>query len=376
MQKKSYNKGTTRLNFNLILAIKWRQLLQHAEKHQLINPGLFGGRPGCEAQSLTFLEELKYDISFTTRRSLYNFDNDASSCYDRIVLNLASLINRKYGQHKQTTTLHATTLQAARFHLRNSQGDISKEFYSHSLHSPIHGSGQGSGNSPCIWLLISSTLCDAHNRMATGASFTTPDQTTTVRTTMVGYVDDCTGTYNNFQPQHELPQHIMEMNMQQDAQTWNDLLWCSGGILELQKCSYHSLSFTFQRDGTPCPDLSCQSTIEIIDCSTGLTIPISQTPILKPHKTLGHWKAPLGRKNNIQLQALIDKSKRNSIRIASSSITKFGAYRLYIVAYVQALKFVLPQCYFSIQQLQTAEAKTIGPIIAKCGYNRNISKVL
>jgi len=190
---------------------------------------------------------------------------------------------------------------------------------------------------------------------------------------MVGYADDCTGTYNDFQPQYELPLHTMQRNMQHDAQAWNDLLWCSSGTLELQKCSYHSLSFTFRPDGRPCPDLSHQSTIKITDSATSTTISITQTSILKPHKTLQHWKAPLGRNNKTQLKALIAKSQKNSLRIASSQITRFGAYRLYIVAYVQALKFVLPQCYFSKKQLQTAKAKTIGPILSKCGYNRNIS---
>jgi len=51
-------------DFNLLLAVKWRQLLQHANLYGYLNEGLFGGRPGCEAQSLVFLEELKYDTSY------------------------------------------------------------------------------------------------------------------------------------------------------------------------------------------------------------------------------------------------------------------------------------------------------------------------
>ena len=67
-------------DFNLLLAVKWRQLLRSADDADLINKGQYGGRPGCEAQSLTLLEELKYDLSYLTRRSLVNFDNDATSC--------------------------------------------------------------------------------------------------------------------------------------------------------------------------------------------------------------------------------------------------------------------------------------------------------
>jgi len=219
-------------DLNLIFAIKWQQLLHHADHTNQLNNGLFGGRPGCEAQSLPLLEELKYDISLTSRRSLFNFDNDASSCYDRIIINLASLISRKYGIHRNVTSLHANTLMNAAFHLRTLDGSLSHESYSHSPLFPIHGSGQGSGNSPCIWLLISSTLCDTHTSLSHGATFTSPDGSESVTTSMVGYVDDCTGTYNSFHPQHELTAEEMTNNMQSNAQTWNDILWSSGGMLD------------------------------------------------------------------------------------------------------------------------------------------------
>jgi hypothetical protein len=57
-------------DFNLLLAVKWRQLIQYAETSGTINEGLIGGRPGREVQSLTFLEELKYDLSILTRQTL------------------------------------------------------------------------------------------------------------------------------------------------------------------------------------------------------------------------------------------------------------------------------------------------------------------
>ena len=70
------------VGFNLILAVKWRHLLRHADRENLLNKGQYRSRPGCEAQSLTLLEELKYNLSYLMRWMLVNFDNDASSCYD------------------------------------------------------------------------------------------------------------------------------------------------------------------------------------------------------------------------------------------------------------------------------------------------------
>eukprot|EP00957_Ditylum_brightwellii_P146869 11181394-Ditylum_brightwellii.AAC.1 len=41
------------------------------------------------------VEELKYDISYNFRKSLIDFDNDAASCYNHILLNISSLVARK-----------------------------------------------------------------------------------------------------------------------------------------------------------------------------------------------------------------------------------------------------------------------------------------
>jgi hypothetical protein len=240
----------------------------------LINNGLSGGRPGCKAQTLVFLEELRYDTSYGSRRTLFNFDNDATSCYDRIIIALASLINRKYGLNQRIVALHTNTLQQAKFHLRTING-ISDQSYLHSLQFPIYGSGQGSGNSPVIWLFISLTLCDVHNQVSHGASFTTPHGTETVKLAMVAFVDDSTGTYNKFQPQSEPDITKMLPHAQHDCQTWNDLLWCLGGKLELTKCSYHVLRFEFLRNGVPkkpvrdCTDLH----LNVIDAKTAASGP-------------------------------------------------------------------------------------------------------
>eukprot|EP00957_Ditylum_brightwellii_P205709 15345066-Ditylum_brightwellii.AAC.1 len=85
------------------------------------------------------MEELKYNISYASRKDLINFDNDAASCYNRIIL------------------------------------------------------GKVSNNSPTIGLFISSTLFDAHEFQAHGAMFMSPDQQISMKLTMVEFVDDATG---------------------------------------------------------------------------------------------------------------------------------------------------------------------------------------
>lgn len=358
-------------DFNLLLAIKWRQLLHSADQREVLNPGLYGGRPGCEAQSLTFLEELKYDISYTTRRTLFNFDNDATSCYDRIIISLASMINRKYGLHRDVVLVHATTLQEARYHLRTPLG-YSDKYYSHCIEYPIHGSGQGSGNSPSIWLFISSTLCDAHQRSAHGAKFISPDGTEETKITMVGFVDDSTGTCNDFRPQSQADIPTIASWMQQDAQIWNDLLWCSGGKLELPKCSVHTLYFSHQPNGRPKVVLEpIPTSIRITDAENGAQILIPSKRADQPHRTLGHWKSPADPKQTEQLKALSQKANSLAILISTGQLTRFGSTLAYHGVYIPCLKYVLPQCFFPAHALDRAERQSLQHIIAKCGFNRH-----
>eukprot|EP00957_Ditylum_brightwellii_P096308 7335442-Ditylum_brightwellii.AAC.1 len=81
-----------------------------------------GGRAGQDATTLTFMEEMKHDICHCSCKSLVNFDNNAAACYNRIIPNIANLIGRKKGLHRNITFAHATTLEEAKFKLKIALG--------------------------------------------------------------------------------------------------------------------------------------------------------------------------------------------------------------------------------------------------------------
>ena len=69
--------------------------------------------------------------------------------YDRILVNISSLIARGNGVHCNAILVHANTLQQANFKLKVEK-EICNIFYQHCTAFPIHGTGQGSRNSPWI----------------------------------------------------------------------------------------------------------------------------------------------------------------------------------------------------------------------------------
>ena len=265
--------------------------------------------------------------------------------------------------------MHGKTLQEARYKLRTAIE------YSHSTQFPLYGSGQGSGNSPALWLFISATLFDVHDRFAHGATFRTPSGDTSVQLKLSGFVDDTNASLNDWQPQHQVELDTLLTRLTHDAQTWNDLLFISGGKLELTKCSFHVLQFSFQPDGTPRPSLFTPPSVILKDSETHQPISIPGLRSDQPHKTLGHWKSPAGKQTK-QLQAIKTKAKRTSQLIATAPLPRYGAKIAYMAKYVAALRYVLPQCFFTHSSLHKAASQSMPVIIAKCGFSRKTAYAL
>jgi hypothetical protein len=101
---------------------------------------------------------------------------------------------------------------------------ISEEFYQHCCMIPIYGTGQGSGNSPVIWCIISSVLFNCHASSAHGATFESPDWTQTITFYMIGFINNSTGQANAFLMDTQPPVESLVDWMHSDVQLWNDLL--------------------------------------------------------------------------------------------------------------------------------------------------------
>ena len=161
-------------DYNLLLAVKWRQALHAAEDANTLHDRQYGSRPRRQAQDPVFIEETMNEIGRASRKDYVKFDNDASSCYDRILPQLAAIAGRRQGLPSSIVQVNTATLKQARYRLRTALG-VSKQHYTHTDEYPIYGTGQGSGNSPIIWCFLSSALFAAHEEKAIGATFATPD---------------------------------------------------------------------------------------------------------------------------------------------------------------------------------------------------------
>jgi hypothetical protein len=151
-------------DYSALVGIMWRTLIKALEVRGTLNPGQVGGCADHDANTLIFMEEMKNEICHFSRKLLIIVDNDAAACYDRIIPNIANLVGRKKGLTQNLMSIYAQTLAEAKLKLKTALG-VSDEFYQHCQAFPIYGTGQGSTNSPTIWLIISSIPFDIHDEL-------------------------------------------------------------------------------------------------------------------------------------------------------------------------------------------------------------------
>lgn len=127
-------------DLSILCAVHWRKILHLLEDAQILNDRTYGSRPRQSSTIPPFIEDMQNNISCMTRKPLIKFDNDATSCYDRILVPVASLACRSNSLPKKIAAVWATNLQEALYKLKITH-EVSDTFYHHSTETPVHGSG-------------------------------------------------------------------------------------------------------------------------------------------------------------------------------------------------------------------------------------------
>jgi Reverse transcriptase (RNA-dependent DNA polymerase) len=275
-------------DFNMLLKIMWaRKCVWQMNDRQVINEGQAGSRPGRRAIDVVVQKEMKYLYATTTRTVLGTIDNDAKSCYDRMICNLSMALSYYYGVPRYYCSMLASNLKNSKYSIKTGLGD-STETYQHTNSTPIHGTGQGSCASPALWLMASSFMMDIMEKYGHGMNIQDVTNSEEIRQFMEGFVDDVSNYANNeFEDSNLI---TLLNNLQNDGKLWAGLLTASGGNLELSKCFYYLLSWQWDKYGNPSAQTMLQQNLTqtTINIATEHQPPqlIAQRDITDRHKTL------------------------------------------------------------------------------------------
>jgi hypothetical protein len=295
-------------DFNLFLKIMWgSRLVRRAQDYDMINPGQFGSVPGHTASELVMLNQISNDICRTNKVNIIRFDNDASACYDRILVHLGMVAARRCGMPGNAVQIHAYTLLQMKYTVKTAFG-ISHASYSGTTTSPLFGTGQGSGASPSVWLTLVVVLMNTLDRITKDRVwFWSPDSSTQHARLIDAFVDDTSLVFND-NPCRMTPGQMINA-MATMAQNWERILSYSGGALNLKKCSW-SLLYWEWRHGRP---VICARAPEdpsiVLHTQSKIGAEIRYTTPAESNRILGVHLNPIGNFTR-QIQILREKSDR------------------------------------------------------------------
>ena len=137
--------------YNLVLKYHWTKVAQgNGEKAGILGSSQYGGRKQRRSSDVAFINEMIMEYHRITYVEIGITQHDNKACFDRTVANIITLNNKKFNVPQDICKLVTNTKETMQYTIVTKYGP-SKKSYSHSDEHPIHGSGQGAGNSGTEW---------------------------------------------------------------------------------------------------------------------------------------------------------------------------------------------------------------------------------
>ena len=327
-------------DFNFFLKLQWgHRLVRRAMDLDLLHDGQHGSIPSRMSLNPIMLTQLTTDLCRVLKHDFARFDNDASACYDRIIIALAMLAARKCGMPTHAVRTHSDALFFMRYTVKTVYG-ISEDSYQGTVFAPLFGTGQGSGASPSAWLTLVVILLQTLDRLIPDRiNFSSPKGDLQHSRLSDAFVDD---TYLGFTSSDDTATLESLINrLQAIAQTWEHLLFLSGGKLNLSKCSWYILRWEWEQ-GRPSlrPISATDPQLRLRQGSSEVLTTISRSKLEDSHRMLGVLLNPLG-DFGAHIQFLKNKADTFAHRLLSPRLTASDVRIFHRSTYIPSMRYGL-----------------------------------
>jgi Reverse transcriptase (RNA-dependent DNA polymerase) len=361
-------------DYNLFLKILFgRRMVSNGEHFQALNDQQHGSRPRRMTMDALFLARLEKDLIRQTKTNAAHMDNDATGCYDRIIVSLGMIACRRLGMPTSAIKCQTDALMSMKYAVKHVYG-ISDTEYSSTNSEPLFGTGQGSGASPAIWLSLVTVLLNAFDRLATeyninGLEFHDPWNEISTKWHIGAFVDDTNQAVMD--TTHSLTTNELIERLRIAGQLWENLLHISGGALNLSKCSW-SLQFWEWKNGRPrlqptqayespllmtngeCPDANIIHRIDNNTAARNLGVYLNATGTFSHHAKI-----------------VKDKSDTLAHRLQSTRLSRNLSLIYYRTTFLPAIGYSLPVTSMTDSELQQIQTLMNCVVLNKLGYNKH-----
>jgi hypothetical protein len=355
------------------LKLQWgKRLVRRACDLDLLHDGQHGSIPSRNALDPIMLTELTSDLCRVLRVDLSRFDNDASACYDRIIVPLGMLAARKCGMPANAVRTHADALAFMKYTVKTVYG-ISESNYHGTVFAPLFGTGQGSGASPAVWLSLVVILLQTMDRLIPDRMNFTPISGARPHSPRLSdaFVDDTSMGFTSTDENTTVNDLIEKL--EHIAQTWEHLLFLSGGKLNLSKCSWFVIKWEWEK-GRPVirPITSSDRELQL---HQGLRLAtktsIKRTDPADPQKMLGVLMNPMG-DFSAQIRAMKKKADTFATRILSPRLTSTDIRTFHPSIYIPSMRYGLAALAIDEEELSQVQSSVIRSMLQKMGVQSTI----
>jgi hypothetical protein len=254
------------------------------------------------------------------------FDNDATGCFDQMIVALAMIAAFGLGMPRSPARMHSSALMHMKYFVKMVHG-LSEGFYQVLRDSLLYGTGQGSGASPAIWLSIAVCMLTVLTALApTAMSFADHWGDIFEERNADSFVDDVSNGCNDAYLEMAMPFADLIAHGQSCAQIWERILYSLGGALELRKCFWYLIYWQWV-NGRPemCLNISCPGIIALTSGNVPNYTVIPRLEVWEAQCTLGVQPAPDGNYRK-EGEFLLNKANQYATRLATSNLNEMDTF--------------------------------------------------
>lgn len=226
--------------FNMNNKKMGRDMMPPAEECAILARRQFGSRKNRQSIIAALNKQLAMDLLRQRRQAGALCSNDAKSCYDHIVHNIATLAIWRTGMPAEPVRSMFETLQLAEHQVTTAHG-ISKQTYGKHQRPPYQGVGQGNGAGPAIWAVISTVIIAMMTTSGHGLHLLSAVTGTLITMVCYPFVDD-TDLIQSADDVKEAGGRVAE-KMRTAVNIWEGGIRAAGGALVPLKCHWYLIDF-------------------------------------------------------------------------------------------------------------------------------------
>jgi len=355
-----------------------RRLTHHMEDAELMSEMQYGSSPSKMSISPVINKVVSFDLVRQTKVNGAFIENDAIGCYDRLVNNLVFPQLRHLG-------LPISVLQSIQESWNNACHHIKTKFgysicsYSNSKDRPLFGPGQGSTPGPPLWGILFCLIAKNLPPDTLGMFFRSVNDSLSLKHAGNAFVDDaqlgctCKLPKGHHGPQSQDVQEVLH-GIKFMAQSWERLLFSTGGALNLQKCSWSLLTWQWNKGVAKlCTNAQAPATLRLTaGCDTS---PV-EVPRLSPYdgfRTLGVYISPSG-STAMARTKLRNISLDYATMITGSRLNRSEALWSYLLYLLPKLTYSTPALTLTEQESHDVQSPSIMAVLPKLHVNRNTNR--